>query len=311
MLLMEKVTHVIGADVHGQRVDRALALAFPEHSRTYLQELVRGAAVLINGTPITRTSSIVHTGDQLDIIFPATKTEEPLPLPEKDLGVTLLYEHEDFLIVYKPAGLLVHMTSKKNSEFSLVDWLLHRFKEIKKVGSAERPGIVHRLDKDTSGILIIPRTPQAHATFSKKFEERRMHKYYFAVVAGKPPQQGTIDFNIGRHSTHKHKMAASVARGRDSLTHYKVLAYFEAGALIEVHPVTGRTHQIRVHCAATGFGIIGDTTYGTASPFIARQALHAYQLCFEYKNRWYSFCYGLPEDMQALIIALQNSNVEK
>ena len=232
--------------------------------------------------------------------------EHSLCLPKR-LGVSLVAEHDDFLIVYKPAGLLVHAPSHNNSSVTLVDWLVHSFKELTTVGTSDRPGIVHRLDKDTSGLLIIPRTPQSLTAFAELFQARAIQKTYLAVVEGHPPLSGTLDAAIGRDPFHKHKMAA-IPYGRPSLTHYKVIEYFPQCALVEAQLITGRTHQIRVHFSASGYPLLGDSVYGTAHPLIQRQALHAYQISFTYKEQNYSFCSELPDDMRALITALKEKN---
>ena len=158
---------------------------------------------------------------------------------------------------------------------------------------------MHRLDTDTSGILIVPRTNHSLAQFSTLFQEKAIKKTYYAFVKGHPDKSGIIEDPIGRDPIHRHKMT-SRPDGKPSLTKYTVEEYYEDSALLKVHPVTGRTHQIRVHCTALGHPLLGDTTYGSAHPGIKRQALHAHQLSFTYKKRWYSFSYALPEDMHLL-----------
>ena len=298
---MEPTICSITCSASPQRIDRLLTAEFPRHSRNYFQQLIFDEHVLLNGSIIKKSSAIVKPGDTLQITFPAVRPLGALPLPEEDMGVRILYEHADFLIVYKPAHVLVHAPNNYSATVSLVDWLVHSFKELEAVGSTDRPGIVHRLDKDTSGILIIPRNNSSHAYFSGLFQQRKIHKTYLAVVQGHPSQSGTMDFNISRHPVHKHKMTHNAGGGRDALTHYNVVEYFPNGALLEVNPVTGRTHQIRVHCAAIGHPIEGDSIYGTSSESIARQALHAYRLSFTYQDRYYCFWYDMPDDMKNLI----------
>ncbi len=283
-----------------QRIDRLLTTEFPTYSRNYFQQLILDEHVLLNGSIIKKSSTIVKPGDVIDVTFPPVRPLGALPLPKEDMGVSILYEHKDFLIVYKPAGVLVHAPNHYKATVSLVDWLVHSFKELETVGYADRPGIVHRLDKDTSGLLIIPRNNSSHAHFSALFQQRKIHKTYLAYVKGHPAESGTIDFNIARHPIHKHKMTHTTGVGRDALTHYNVLSYLSESALIEVHPVTGRTHQIRVHCASIGHPIVGDAVYGSASPLIARQALHAYQVSFTHQERFYSFWHDMPHDMKKL-----------
>ena len=296
---MEHKVHIMQAD--SPRIDRALTDTFPPHSRSYFQQLISDDCVSLNGTIVKKSSLPVKSGDEISVIFPAVRLPGALPLPAEDMGVRVLYEHEDFLIVYKPASLLVHAPNDHDHTVTLVDWLIHFFKELETVGATDRPRIVHRLDKDTSGILVIPRNNRAHAYFSELFHNRLIEKTYLAVVTGHPDSEGSIDYTIGRDHRHKHKMAHNIAQGRTALTHYKVRDYHAQTALLELKPVTGRTHQIRVHCAAIGHPIIADATYGTAHPALKRQALHAHQLSFTYKGRYYSFWHDMPQDMRAML----------
>ncbi len=301
---METFTYRVESDVVGSRLDRLLTQKLQDRSRTYIQELIEADCVTVNGTYANKPSLAVKLGDTIHVSIPAVVPRGALALPSQDMGVRILFEHEEFLIVYKPAGLVVHAPHAQSTEVSLVDWLVHSFKDLKTVGPEDRPGIVHRLDKDTSGILIIPRTNQAHAAFTALFQERSIEKTYLAVVKGHPKKEGLIDLALGRHPVHRHKIAV-LPHGRESSTNYEVVSYLQESALLKVRPHTGRTHQIRVHCAALGHPVLGDATYGTTHTLIARHALHAYQLAFTYKDHWYSFSYDMPQDMKALIIELQ------
>jgi 23S rRNA pseudouridine1911/1915/1917 synthase len=319
---MESASRSITYSASPQRIDRLLSTEFPEYSRTYFKQLIDDRLVLVNGTIIKKPSLYVNPGDIIEVTFPPARIIGALSLPEKDLGIRLLYEHPDFLILYKPVGILAHSPTHYSDTITLVDWLVHTFRELHSVGFADRPGIVHRLDKDTSGLLIVPRNNSSHAYFSELFKQRKIQKTYLAVVKGLPTRTGTIDFAITRHPLHKHKMTSvgtqvtsskrdrsqnTPTTGRDALTHYQVLEYFADTALIEVHPITGRTHQIRVHCSAIGHPIIGDATYGQPSTLIDRQALHAHQLSFLYKEKYYSFWYDLPTDIKGLIYQLKRT----
>ncbi|MBA3954947.1 RluA family pseudouridine synthase [Candidatus Dependentiae bacterium] len=291
------------------RIDLYLVQQFPGYSRNFFQKLLETGSIQVNEKPILKSNSVVKAHDRVAITFPVPQALEGLALPQEDLGVKVLYEHPDFLIVYKPAGLMVHTPHEYSTTVTLVDWLIHHFKELKGVGPSDRPGIVHRLDKDTSGILVIPRNEQTLTYFGNLFRKRTIEKTYRAVVVGHPFNTGTIEFPISRHPQQNHKMTHQHPRGRESLTYYTVLEYFKDAALVEVKPLTGRTHQIRVHFSALGYPVLGDTVYGTASDTIKRQALHAYSLSFTYKDKLFSFVYGVPQDMLQLLDSLRKQTI--
>lgn len=284
----------------GQKKDSS----FKDFSRTFCQKLVGDSQVTVNGIATDRPSTLLKPDDIVGVTIPPAPA---LGVPknfEGDLGVKTVFENEDFLIVNKPAGLITHEPIHGSPEVTLVDWLLTKFKEMKDVGEPDRPGIVHRLDKDTSGLMIVARNRHAHMILSDMFKNRQMHKTYWAVVKGTPKESGTIDLPIDRHPVVRNKMTHTRA-GRDALTHYKLLQQFKDYAVVEAKPVTGRTHQIRVHFAAIGHSLIGDSTYGAKSKLISRQALHAYGLEFEFKGKQYSFTQEPPADMQAILKAQQ------
>lgn len=298
---MDIPVYTITHTLEPERIDRLLTSHFPALSRNYFQEMIRNGHVQVNASIINKSSTIVKLNDVIELTFPQSRAMGALPLPETDMGIRLLYEHADFLIIYKPAGVLVHAPHNTSTVVTLADWLVHTFKELASVGHSDRPGIVHRLDKDTSGIMVIPRTPAALTEFARMFERRKMKKTYMAIVEGTPPAEGCIDWSITRHPRDKHKMTHTTAYGREALSHYRVLQQFSDKALLEVRPVTGRTHQIRVHCSAIGHPIVGDSTYGSSSELIGRQALHAFKLSFTYKDKDYVFWHDMPEDMKRLI----------
>jgi 23S rRNA pseudouridine1911/1915/1917 synthase len=190
---------------------------------------------------------------------------------------------------------------------SLADWLIHNIDDIAHVGSVDRPGIIHRLDKLTSGLMVIPRTMYAYNLFGIMFRERTIQKTYYALVTGHPPKEGTIDLHIGRDPVQRNKMttyrslAQAETKARHAITHYTVEQYFENAALVRVTLETGRTHQIRVHFAAIGYPIIGDILYGKASPLIERQALHAAELDFNFDGTSYHVTSPLPEDIKKVM----------
>lgn len=287
------------------RLDLFLSQKLPYYSRTFFKDLIEQGHITIGGIPATKASVVIKPGDIIAVYFPELALPEVTAQQVAHLDVKIVYQNEHFLIVNKPAGLTVHTPGAGHTELTLVDWLLHYFHEIKAVGSADRPGIVHRLDKDTSGLMIVARNSYAHEKLSDLFKDRKIKKTYLAVVKGHPVPEGTIDFNITRHPTNRVKMTHSSSLGRDAVTHYTVKEYLKDAALIEAKPVTGRTHQIRVHATALGHPLLGDALYGTVTPLIKRQALHAYQLDFTFEGKEYHFTQEMPEDMQELVKKLK------
>jgi 23S rRNA pseudouridine1911/1915/1917 synthase len=294
------------------RLDTFLAKYISIYSRSFFQKLITDNLITVNGNPITKPSFILKAGDCITATLNAAQSGIPKPLPA-NIEARILHEHSHFLIIYKPAGLIVHSPHAQSTEVTLVDWLLHSFKDLATVGDLDRPGIVHRLDKETSGIMIIPRTNYAHTYFGNLFKNRAIQKTYLALVYGKLPKTGTINFPIGRHPQLKHKMTAIddkhikawQTKGRAATTHYHILEQFQKYALVEVRPVTGRTHQIRVHFAALGHPLLGDILYSTKHPALNRQALHAHRLAFTFDGQPFSFSCPPPQDFTALVDQLR------
>ncbi len=304
-MTMEPLIYIMQEQQQPERLDRVLSAQF-SYSRSYFQHVISEEGVRVNGTPITKASLIIKPGDRIEVVLPAIRPLGALPLPAHDLGASITYTHDDFLIVYKPAGLIVHAANQYDETVTLVDWLVHSFRDLASIGASDRPGIVHRLDKDTSGLILVPRTNLSHAHFSTLFQQRKMEKTYLAIVQGHPEKSGSIDYPIDRDPKHMHKMTHSSPIGREALTHYRVVEYLNDAALLEVKPVTGRTHQIRVHCAAIGHPIIGDAVYGSSHSHINRQALHAHQLSFTYRDQLVSCWHDMPHDMRELLEKLRS-----
>ncbi|NBQ17157.1 RluA family pseudouridine synthase [bacterium] len=295
------ITLQVPQEHEGWRLDRFLVDQFSTYSRNFFQSLIEQQLIIINTKIAKKTGHALKAGDTITFTLPCTK-ERPL-LDKKELdafNIEIVFAHKDFLILNKPAGLLVHKPHKNSPTLDLVDWLLHHYTTIGHVGYSERPGIVHRLDKDTSGLLIVALTPQAHAAFSTLFKKRTIKKTYLAITEGFPEKSGVITFPLARHATVRTKVA-HVTGGRYAETHFNVLEYFHDSTLVNVELITGRTHQIRVHFSTLGFPLIGDVTYGTASPLIKRQALHAHTLSFEYDGKTYNFTQEPPADFKHLV----------
>jgi 23S rRNA pseudouridine1911/1915/1917 synthase len=311
---------IVPEDSPTTRIDRYITALFTHYSRSYLQRIIDEGGVTVNGVIIKKQSAPVSPHDTISIQFPAERTIETTTLVEQTLGVSIIATTEHFMIIHKPANLLVHAPSKNSTAITLADWILHNHSELSSVGVVDRPGIIHRLDKETSGLLIITRTNHAHNTLGSLFRNRKINKTYKAVVAGHPEKEGTITLAIGRDPINRIKMATfnedcvdetgkiGTIKVRHAQTAYKVLEYFDDASLIEVKPTTGRTHQIRVHMTALGHPIIGDQLYGNASPLIKRQALHAEQLSFTFDGTPYSFMDEIPDDFQQLINSLRTSS---
>lgn len=295
-----------------KRLDVFVVEQFPLYSRTFIQELIQQGAITINGLPAAKSGARLKLHDVVTITNATQENKDQLDAQQLDtLIVPIIFEHEHFLIINKPAGLVVHYShTKKAGEPTLIDWITAHFNEIKHVGAIDRPGIVHRLDKDTSGLMIIARTNYAQTVFTTLFKERTIHKTYRALVVGAPEKSGLIDMPIGRNPVHRHKMAVfnrtkESAVIKSAQTAYKVLRYFESAALVEAYPATGRTHQIRVHFAAIGHPLLADKIYGTASKLIARHALHAYKLNFIFDGEEFTFTCEVPADFEYALQQLE------
>ena len=285
------------------RTDLYLVTALPEFSRSRIQQLIRAGFVRLNGA-IIRPNELVRTGDQIELTNPPTEKIETRP---EAIPLEILFEDDDLVVINKPAGLTVH-PGAGHREHTLVNALLHHCQTLSGIGGKERPGIVHRLDKETSGCLVVAKNDVAHRHLSKQFAERSVDKIYLALVAGKLRKQtGVIEETIGRHPVHRQRMSVSSPRGRAARTEYRVVRSSERASLVECRLHTGRTHQIRVHLHHLGHPVLGDKIY---APRLAkdfpRQMLHAWKLGFRHpRNReWKNFEAALPDDFKHAIAAV-------
>ncbi len=265
----------------GLRLDQALARLFPEHSRSRLQGWLREGRVRVEGVSVLDVKRKVWGGERIEVEAAA----EPNSLPDaaEDIALAIVHEDDEILVVDKPAGLVVHPGSG-NRAGTLLNALLHHEPRL---ATIPRAGIVHRLDKETSGLLVVAKTLAAQTDLVRQLQARSVRRHYLALVHGKVPRGGTVDAPIGRHPTQRVRMAV-VAAGREARTHYSPLEFFAHATLLECRLETGRTHQIRVHMASIAHPLVGDPTYGRrgafdakASPLLAafpRQALHAWRL---------------------------------
>lgn len=285
------------ADVSGVRLDKWLAEKCKELSRSRVQRLISEGNVTVNGTT-ARAALKLNIGDRVELTIPPPAPSDLLP---EDIPFNIIYEDDDLLVIDKPAGLTVH-PAPGHPEHTLVNALLSHLSRLPDTGDALRPGIVHRLDKDTSGVMLVAKNSLAQAKLSDQFKDRSIVKAYLVLVRGHlSPEQGIIEAPIGRDPRHRQRMAvAAEGRGREARTKYRVVKYIDDYTLIEVTPETGRTHQIRVHLAAIGYPVVGDTTYGVRSPHLSRQFLHASRLGFHLPStgEYVEFESALPPDLE-------------
>jgi len=282
------------------RLDIFLVKALPELSRSRIQQLIRGGFVRLDGTA-TRAHQLVRTGNQIEITQPPPEKIETKP---QAIPLAILYEDDDLIVINKPAGMTVHPGAGQR-EHTLVNALLHHCSTLSGIGGKERPGIVHRLDKETSGCLVVAKNDMAHRELSKQFADRTVEKIYLALVAGKlRKQKGVIEEKIGRHPVHRQRMSVASMRGRAARTDYRVLHSTEHASLIECILHSGRTHQIRVHLHHLGHPVLGDKVYAPRlAKNLPRQMLHAWKLgfCHPRSGEWKNFEAPLPEDFKRAI----------
>jgi 23S rRNA pseudouridine1911/1915/1917 synthase len=297
-------TVTLEADGAGERLDVFVARCCPSLSRSVVQRLIREGRVTVGDPPAaSRAGQRLERGDRVLVRMPS---EEPEALRPEPIPLTILYEDADLLVIDKPAGLTVHPAAGVRRGTLAAALLAYR-PELAGVGGPERSGIVHRLDRDTSGLLVVAKNEAARAALTRQWKERQVEKGYLALVHGRlEPPQGVIDAPIGRDPRYRQRMAV-VEGGRAARTSYRVRHHLPAGpagreaySLVEVTPSTGRTHQIRVHFAALGHPLVGDRVYGRPSAVLKRQFLHADRLAFRHPvdGRPLEFESPLPEDLR-------------
>ena len=260
------------------RLDKFLVTQLPEFSRTRLQTLIENGSILVDGTVAYKSGQMINQGNLIQVHIPPP---EPTQLVPEDIPLDIIFENEDLMVVNKPAGMVVHPAAGHKSG-TLVHAALAHAPEMVGIGGEKRPGMVHRLDKDTSGLILLAKNDQAHRWLQDQFRLRKTIKTYIALVDGKPPTpSGRIEAPVGRDSIHRKLMSVSgIKKGREAISEYHTLESFREHTLLEVHPLTGRTHQIRVHLKFIGCPVAGDTVYGHkhATIELNRHFLHACRL---------------------------------
>ncbi len=301
----------------GQRLDRFLALAVPALSRSAIQRLIRDGDVTVDGE-LTVPKLRIQTGQRVSLRVPPPRAAAPEP---QQMDLVFLYRDEHLVVIDKPAGLTVHPAPGQGDR-TLVNGLLFEGIGLSGIGGVQRPGIVHRLDRETSGVMVVACHDEAHRHLSKAFALREVEKTYLCVTAGKPRQpEGLIDTPYGRDPNHRLRFSGKVRSDRRARTRYRVLETFGPCALVEIDLLTGRTHQIRVHLSEAGTPLVGDELYGGANRWkgvswapakeamraMTRQALHASRLAFTHPITKEAMVFEspLPADFQGLIQALR------
>ncbi|MFN3828133.1 MAG: RluA family pseudouridine synthase [Micavibrio sp.] len=314
----------VEAEHAGERLDKFLAAEAGELSRTRIKALVLESQVLINNVVCDSPAHKLKAGDNITIGIPAPRDDTPLP---ENIPLDIVYEDEALIVINKPVGLVVH-SGAGHEDGTLVNALLHHCGDsLSGIGGVKRPGIVHRLDKDTSGLMLVAKTDKAHQALSAQLSDRSLHRRYKALVWGVPiPIKGIVDAPIGRHPTHRQKMAIIHRNGREARTHYMVVEDWGPVAMVECDLESGRTHQVRVHMTHLGHPLIGDPLYGLARNGqvsrlkkaglegdlaeeiinFPRQALHAAEIAFIHPltDEEMAFERPLPEDMERIVSIL-------
>jgi 23S rRNA pseudouridine1911/1915/1917 synthase len=302
----------VAEEYAGERLDRYLAAVLPGHSRSQLQRLIKEGLVGVGGRP-ARANAQVKAGDL--IVLEVPEPVAPVPAPE-DLPIDVLHEDSDLIVVNKAAGMVVHPAAGHGGG-TLVNALLHHVDDLSGVGGELRPGIVHRLDRGTSGVMVVAKHDRSHEALARQFHDREVEKEYIALVWGVVQAGRRIDLPIGRDASDRQKMSARARRSREAVTRITRVRHFRGVTLAHVAIATGRTHQIRVHLSAIGHPIVGDALYGGTRRHVAadvrpvqrlgRPFLHAARLVFTHPSdgRRLEFTAPVPDDLQRVLDELE------
>lgn len=304
----QEILHFPGGGT--QRLDKFLAASLPEFSRSRLQDLIKDGMVTLDGQPAVKAGQILDRPTQVSVLIPA-----PLPtnLQAEAIPLEIVFENDDLMIVNKPAGMVVHPAAGHYSG-TLVNAAISHAPDLEGIGGEQRPGVVHRLDKDTSGLILLAKNERAHRWLQDQFRLRKVEKIYLALVDGSPPTpSGRIEAAIGRDPKQRKQMAVTQpAKGREAISEYRTLETFTHHTLLEVHPITGRTHQIRLHMAFLGCPVAGDTIYGRQQSTIPvkRHFLHAQRLaiCLPNEKTLHRFNAPIPAELSQVLEGLRHEN---
>ncbi|GAB4463553.1 MAG: RluA family pseudouridine synthase [Anaerolineales bacterium] len=286
-----------------ERLDKFLTAQLPEFSRSRIQQLIAAGCVDVDGHPARKAGQPLEAGTTLTVRIPPPAPSGLLP---EDIPLDILFENDDLLVVNKPAGMVVHPAAGHASG-TLVNAVLGYDPDLEGIGGEERPGVVHRLDKETSGLILLAKNERAHRWLQDQFRLRNVEKTYLALVDGKPPTPaGRVEAPIGRDPKNRKRMAiVPASKGREAVSEYKTLEEFDKHTLLEFHPLTGRTHQIRLHCAFLKCPIVGDGVYGRKTPTIeiGRHFLHAWRLKILLPNEKEprTFEAPLPDELESIL----------
>ena len=272
---------ILTADISGERLDAFLARVAEGLTRSAAQRLIEEGCVVRNGRPGKKNDKL-NTGDEVSVTLPEVK---PVDIAPKDIPLDIVYEDDDVLVINKPKGLVVHPAAGHQDDTLVNGLLFSRADQLSGINGELRPGIVHRIDKDTSGLLAVAKNDLAHTVLASQLKDHSMARTYEAIVCGNLKEDsGTVDAPIGRHPTDRKKMCVTARGGKSAVTHWEVVARYRGYTHVRCRLETGRTHQIRVHMAHIGHPILGDTIYGRKKPELGQdtQCLHAGILCFSH-----------------------------
>ncbi len=302
----EKREFEVTAEQEGERLDRVLSRLYPEQSRSFFQNLIRKGAVTVNSSPAEKTGRPVSAGDLVTVRIPQAESADLLP---QDIPLAILYEDSDVLIVNKPKGMVVHPAPGHGSDTLVNAVLYHCRDSLSGINGELRPGIVHRIDKDTTGALLVCKNDAAHEAIARQIAEHSVTRRYRGIVCGViREEEGIIDRPIGRHPTDRKRMAVNEKNGRPAVTHYRVLERFSRYTYLEFRLETGRTHQIRVHMESLHHPLLGDAVYGGckkeyAVAGLSGQTLHAMTIGFVHPTtgEYMEFTAPLPDYFEELL----------